>query len=192
MLSIILAIENDDDRELVSSLYLKCEERLCKIARGVLNTKYHDEDCVHDAFKGAIEHLEKFRTLDEDKQIKYLIISCRNAAINNYNKKEKHHSITVDGDFYEETEELEIEDSSAETSEIVINEEMKAIVRKYVNSLEEKYRDVIILKFEYLFKSKEIADALFITEDLARQRLNRGKKLLKKVGGKELYGLFRE
>ena len=49
----------------------------------------------------------------------------------------------------------------------------------------------MIYRFEYELKGKEISSALFISEDVVRQRIRRGKELLKKTGGKELYDLFK-
>ena len=96
-----------------------------------------------------------------------------------------------------ETEDLEdrktadIEDEPADVIDIVINEELKRKLREYIDAIDTKYRDVLILRYEYGFKTKEIASVLYISDDLVRQRLRRAKELLKRTGGKELYALFR-
>ena len=73
----------------------------------------------------------------------------------------------------------------------MINEELKRKLREYIDAIDTKYRDVLILRYEYGFKTKEIASVLYISDDLVRQRLRRAKELLKRTGGKELYALFR-
>ena len=89
MISIILAIADDEERILILNLYLKYEKNLYLTAKKVLENPIHAEDCVHDTIKGVIENLEKFKTLDNEHQLKYMMVSCRNAAINKYNKKDK-------------------------------------------------------------------------------------------------------
>lgn len=192
MIPIILAIENDDDRRVVTNLYEKYEKNLYIVACKYLVNLSSAEDCVHDVFCAIIEHLENFKTFDETHQIKYMCISCRNIAINKYNNKEKHVSLTTEAEDFDQRGSFDIEDESSDTSEIIINEEIKRILRGYIETLDPKYRDVLILRYEYGLKTKEIAKMLYIKDDLARQRLKRAKELLKKVGGKELYALFRK
>ena len=192
VLGIILAIENDDDRAIVLDLYIRYEKRIFKVACKYLNNISYAEDCVHDVFCAIIEHFDKFKLFDEIHKIKYMSVSCRNAAINKYNNKSKHTSTTTETEDLEDRKTADIEDEAADVIDIVINEELKRKLREYIDAIDTKYRDVLILRYEYGFKTKEIASALYISDDLVRQRLRRAKELLKRTGGKELYALFRK
>ena len=191
MLPIIMAIENGDDRDFVAKLYSKYEKQLYKVAYGVLSNPANAEDCIHDTICSVIEQIEKFKTFDEPRQIKYMCVCCRNAALNKYNKMDNTVSLTIETEHFEEKAVLDVEDPTANLYEVVLNNELKNKLRDCINSLDRKYRDVIIFKFEYGFDTKEIAGALYISESLVRQRLKRAKELLRRLGGKELYGLFK-
>ena len=191
MLSIILAIESEDDRDFVLALYSKYEKNLYITARRVLINKDHAEDCVHDTIKAIIENLEKFKCLKEENQIKYMMVCCRNAAINKYNRRGKYGKIMS----VEEKQELTgtgLADEGKDVCEVVVIEEIKAIIKKYFNMLDDKYRDVIILKVSCELDNKEVGKLLNISEELVRQRYKRGKELLRSMGGKELYGLLKD
>ena len=187
MLPIFLTIENDNDRHFVERLYEKYEKQLYKVALKSLNNKSNAEDCVHDVFCAIINHLERFKAFDSDHQIKYMCVCCRNAAINKYNKKENYASLTVEDEDGERVE-MDVEDFLSDVDKLVINREAKDKVRRVVNSLDAKYRDVVVLKYEYDFSNSNISAVLYISEELVRQRLKRAKALLRKNG--ELNELF--
>ena len=64
-------------------------------------------------------------------------------------------------------------------------------MKECVEALDEKYRDVIVLRFQMGFNGKEISEILHISEPLVRQRIKRAKEIIKKKGGNELYDLFK-
>lgn len=191
MLSIIMAIENEDDRSFVLALYSKYEKNLYLTAQRVLINKDHAEDCVHDTIKAIIENLEKFKSLKEENQIKYMIICCRNAAVNKYNRKGKYGKV-ISKEEKEELAGVEMADEGADVCKSIILEETKAILRKYVEMLDDKYKDVITMKFDCELDNKEIGKILHISEALVRQHYKRAKELLRTIGGKELYGLLKD
>ncbi len=54
-----------------------------------------------------------------------------------------------------------------------------------LNSLDDKYRIVIILFYVEGFKTKEIADILQIGESAVRARLSRGREMLRRQLGRD-------
>ena len=80
-----------------------------------------------------------------------------------------------------------IADTDEDLVRMVINEENQRLVASLVRSLDDIYRDVILLKFEQEMSTKEIAKFLGISDDLVRMRYMIAKKLLIEMGGEALY-----
>lgn len=188
---LLMAVESEEDRRFVESFYLEQRKRLKIYAYQIVKDEDLADDCVQDVFKAIIEILERFETFPLEDQIKYITICVRNSAIAKCKDRSKYVSLTAESDSYNNAPEYEVADDSADVCDIVINGELKEKLRKHINSLPMIYRDVMIYRFEYELKGKEISSALFISEDVVRQRIRRGKELLKKRGGKELYDLFK-
>lgn len=188
---LLLAIESDKDRVFVENLFINHQKKLKAIALSMVKDEHIAEDCVQDAFLGVIKNLEKLKSLSEIDQIKYLVISIKNACINKLKKKDKTLSLTKNEEQSEERAEKEITDETQDVFQIVITNELKAKVKECVEALDEKYRDVIVLRFQMGFNGKEISEILHISEPLVRQRIKRAKEIIKKKGGNELYDLFK-
>jgi len=56
-----------------------------------------------------------------------------------------------------------------------------------VDSLEDKYFEVIMLKYGYNFSNDEIAKKLNITESTVRSRIQRAREKMLEWGGEDLY-----
>ena len=188
---LLMAIESEEDRRLVEDFYLENRAKFKIIAYSIVKDEILADDCVHDVFATLIDMLERFKSFPPDDKIKYTVICVKNAAIAKCKDRNKYISLTRDSEEFDDGKEYDIADDSYDACEIVINQELKDKVRALIDALLTIYRDVMIFRFQYQLKGKEISDALHITEDAARQRLKRGKEMLRKRGGKELYDLFK-
>ena len=192
VLALFMAIENEDDRSIVMELYEKHAKYIYLYARKYIDHQY-SQDCVHDVMEIVINQLEKIKALCNDMQLKFMIICARNTIFNKYNfKKLSFESLFKYNPQNEEEYELEIIDDSPSSYEIYINDCTRAKLRELVNQLDLKYRDVIILRYEYELSCNEIATELCLTSDTVRKRIERGLKIIRKLGGAELYDLFKK
>lgn len=65
MLSALLSmINNETDKELVRSLYEANEQLMYNVAYNILHNRTDAEDAVQDSFVSVINHLEKIREID--------------------------------------------------------------------------------------------------------------------------------
>ena len=191
MLPIILNIVDDDDRAFVEELYIRYEKQLYAISMKYLNNHHDAQDCVHETIRVVVEKVEKFKMAQDLGYIDRLItIVCRNCAINAVRVKKRKHQYesslmryNYEEDVYEE---IDIPDYYSCVDKIYISEETCEYLHKLINKLDDKYRDVILLK-SLGFDNKAIADIMDISDDLVRQRYLRAKKQLLKMGGKDLY-----
>ena len=100
----------------------------------------------------------------------YLIIIVKNASLRIYNKRK--HEICVEEVFEDvpDIHNIEIETENRSSQEALF---------KIIKSLDDKYSDVLILKYFYELKDREIAEALGVTRETVKIRIIRGKDLIK-------------
>ena len=191
MLPIILNIEDDDDRAFVEELYIKYEKKLYKIAKKILQVREDAEDCVHDTVGLIVCSLEKFKAAADKGYIeKLLMVTCRNCALNAAKAKNRRNEYVQpiaklnyeDGEY----EDVDIPDYNSSVDKLYISEKNCELLCQLIDKLDDKYRDVILLK-SLGVSNKTIAKTMNITEELVRQRYLRAKKKLLEMGGDDLY-----
>jgi len=191
MLPIILTVVDDDDRIFVEKLYCKYEKQLYIQAMKYLENHYDAQDCVHEAVRAIINGIEKFKMAEDLGYIeKLLSVVCRNCALNMLRVRNRRvgHEQSLSRFNYDEYEyeEIDIPDYEACVDKIYVSEENCEYLRKLINQLDSKYRDVVLLKSMGL-GNDVIADMMNISEELVRQRYSRARKKLLEMGGKDLY-----
>lgn len=139
-----------------------------------LNDECLIEECINDVFLSVWNNRSKFNGEDVDFK-KWIYIVARYKAIDYYRAQVKKAEDTMD--FIEV-----IDINSAEDK--VINIENRSEVMKLINGLEERDRDIFILKFLLGYKSEEIASKLNVTKASIDNRLCRGKKKLRERASK--------
>ena len=191
MLPIILNIVDDDDRAFVEKIYVRYEKQLYLTSMKYLNNHHDAQDCVHDTVKKIIDGIEKFKIAQDVGYIEKLItIVCRNCALNTLRVKKykNEHELSLCRYNYEddEYEEIDIPDYSSCVEKLYISEESCEYIHNLINKLDNKYRDVVLLK-SLGFDNRGIAEIMHISDNLVSQRYKRAKKQLWQMGGKDLY-----
>lgn len=190
MLAIIMAIENEQDRLFVESIFNMYSEKMYLIAMGIINNHHDAEDCVHDTIVKIIDKLERFKQANrEDYLIKLIVITCRNTAINKYKENKKRNYWEISTTVFDEEEEssiMDIPDLSANVERIVISDFTCSFVKELIDKLDLKYRDVMVLK-GYGYGYEEIAYLMHISQELVRKRYSRARKKILEMGGDILY-----
>ena len=192
MLPIILAINNEDDRNFVETIYVQYGKKIYKTAFKILNNAEDSEDCLHDVIKIIIDHLDIFQSTKGESLIKLLVTCTRNAALNIYRKnkmkrinegKRKPYTDDETND-YIDIESIPDEDTFSER--ILINEESRKRISEMIAELDPIYRDVLYLRYQYSMKNPDIAQLLNVSENVVKVRYHRAKKILLQKRGKEL------
>lgn len=166
-LNIISGIEEKTTFEL---LYNKYKHFMYRIAYNILNDEFLSEDAVHQAFLNIIPHLSKILSneIETPKTRGYLIVVTRNAAIDLRRQRKKYISL----------EELESNGQAlVAKDDIDIHIEYNDVLER-LQSLPEKYRDVLLLKYVYECDNKEIQKILKINAATMRKRIQRARAML--------------
>lgn len=171
MLGIYLAmLDNPQEESKFEELYNKFKPTLISVANYILDDLALSEDAVHEAFLSLARNMNKISGRRCIQIRNYLIIITRNASFRIYNKRKKETCIE------------EIEDNVYDLQNIEIDIEDKAAQQKLmelIKTLNEKYADVLILKYFYDLPDKEIARSLGISLENTKIRLYRGKAMIK-------------
>lgn len=190
MLAMIMAIEDEEDRVFVETIFNKYSKNMYLIAERILNNHDDAEDCVQDTFVKIIDKLDYFRNVkQEDNLIKLLVIACRNTALDKYGKNKRRANLQFSQTTYNEDGEssiVDIPDRSADVERIVMNRYVCTYVKELISKLDEKYRDVITLK-SMGYSYEEISCIVGISQALARKRYSRARAMILDMGGETLY-----
>jgi len=131
------------------------------------------EDATHDAFVKAFENINQLR--DASKLGPWLAAIAANQAKDVLRDRKRCQPISQPDVFADLGM---VKTSSVE--EIVEEIEEKATVQKLLRELSPEHFEVVILKYFYNLKCKEIADILGIRPGTVKSRLNRARQDLRK------------
>lgn len=162
----MLAADSVEAREAFDEIYARYSTRILTYCKKVMQNDELAEDIFQEAFIRLYEGAKKDRVMTNLSH--FLIKMVRNLCLNEKNKRSKDHVKVEDL-------ELPVYDASYETAQ------MSDILETAIQTLPEKYREVLILK-EYLDMSyEEIADALELTLAVVRVRIYRAKVKLREI-----------
>lgn len=180
MLSFYLSmVETEEERNLITELYTKYEQKMYRVAMSILHNNHSAEDAVHEAFLRIINKLSEL-TFDNDKKTEALVVIIVKRISLNMLKKEKH------------TEINEILDETAEDEAAALAfrqiEENSAV--EVINMLPDELREIIALR--YIFKSdvSTIANAMGLSTAAVYARIRKAKEIMRTLL-EEKYGIKR-
>ncbi len=179
----ILVIEDDNDREFMSNLYLDYHKLMYEKVRAYTKDFYASEDIVQNVLVKLIDKIAELRTKSRGDLLGYILTACRNASLNYIRDHGQIHD-DIDIERLPESEEL----NQQHTAEVLLiqREDMKRLSDIWAK-LDE--RSVQLLEGYYLMgKSMSmLADELNIKPDSVRMYLTRARrkagKLLREKGG---------
>ncbi|MBR6941313.1 MAG: RNA polymerase sigma factor [Clostridia bacterium] len=172
----LLFFESADDKDLFTNIYLQYKSYLLKVACDKLFDKSYIQDCVHDTFYELTKSFEHFKRIEsEEKRKSYLITICKRCAIriNNINESNNISLYEIDENEF-----------SDDGSEVFLKCDYDNLVL-LICSLDEIYREPILMKYAEGYAVAEISETLGITETNVRQRLFRGRRILIDILEKE-------
>ena len=167
-----MMIETEEDRRKFMTLYQEYEHFMLWTAREIVEDNYAAEDVVHDVFEKVAKNMQRIGEPISARTKRYLYVLTRNKAIDHLRKEHRrNHVESVPLDDVEIGEEQEIPSLRELDDETII---MEALHR-----LPDDYKNLFLLKYVECTDNKEIARILDWKEGTVRQRLARGKVLLR-------------
>ena len=168
---VIMTIDSDGDRAVMTDIYLRHRGLMLKIARQYTGEPAEMEDVVSDSCVALIQHLEALKGLEPEGQRAYIVSTVRHKAIDLCRKKarEQGKGLPVD---------TEMEAPAAFEHRIVVQEEID-MVKQAVRSLPSREREALTMKFFEHKSDREIADSLGVSESTVRKYIMQGRSHIK-------------
>lgn len=168
-------LESNADK--ITELYNKYSKLMKYEAYKILGDYALSEDAVHQAFIKIMNNMDKVNHGDEAKTRNFLVIVCRNIAIDILNKRTYLNEKSETIDFENTDDETTVVDSS-EPSRVLIDKENVRKLANIIDKLPPIYKDVIMLEKLHHKTKEEIAEILGISYDAVRKRSLRARNML--------------
>lgn len=171
MLMYLSMIETPDDKAKFERIYNRYRNLMYHVAYKVLGNHYDAEDAVHQAFVAIIRHLEKIGDIDCPETRSFIVLITERKAIDLIRTS---HSEKV----------------------IPLNEDLLGIeipapgdhgLADALAKLPAHYREVLLLRFDNGYSTKELAQMLGMTESGVRKLIGRAKNALGRMMEEESY-----
>ena len=147
----------------------KIDFAIYKVAYDILHNHQDAEDALQISLEIIYRYFYKIKDEIEKKCVGYMIVIIRNESIDLFNTRKK--ILVANEDVMDRKHFMQRENENG----FLKNQELKEAIKK----LDDKYRDILLLKYVYGYSMKEIAKMLKITETNVSTRLERGRKQLK-------------
>jgi len=172
MILLLLILESEADRALLSDLFASNYHRMKRTAIGILREPNAAEDVVQDTFVRCMKKIDTLKGLPENARAVYLLTATKRNALNRLKK---------DGTQALPTEELNVPDETASVEEQAISCLTVAEVKAAVSKLPESIRDVLRYKYLLELKDDEIAKTLGVSKNTVRVYLMRARRAVLKL-----------
>jgi len=169
MLIYLAMIEAPDDQLKFERVYQKYRFLMLHVANQILRNHHDAEDAVHQAFVSVIENLDKIIEVDSPKTRSFVVIITERKAIDLLRQNNRRQALAWDENI----------------AGIEIPSDFDNSVASAIARLPARYREVLLLRFDNGFTTKEIAAMLNITDSGVRKQLARAKKALREMLEKE-------
>lgn len=182
---LLLAIENEDDRDFIADLYMKYYPIMKKKAYEVSGDYSIVDDIINDSFIKLIKKIGVLKSLDSYKSISYVVYTVKNTSIDyikHQSVKNKVVFLGQDEDFIEM-----VCDSEHTPEELLINKERYKDLAEAIDSLSERDRNLLYSKYILELSDKEISKLMNIPQNNIRQYLVRARQRALKNMKKEGY-----
>ena len=159
----ILAIEDPDDREFMTTLYGKCERILYNTTIKITNNYWDAQDVVQSVLVKIIHNkIPLLRSLPERKQFNYLITACHNEAVNCVKKRQNQSYDFPDSE--NDSFISDIPDDAPSLDEILLSQEEQQLFLKAWETLDERTKYFLNARYILEQSVSEIAEELHTSQ----------------------------
>ncbi len=164
---LVQACRRGDKRAFVE-IVARHQAMVCGVALGILGDFAASEDAGQEAFLTAWRKLHELR--EPERLRAWLAQIARNAALGQLRRTRGH-------DAWEEC--LAVADEAPTPAEAAASKEEAGLVRESLAKLPETYRLPLVLYYREGQSVRAVAEALDLSEDAVKQRLARGREMLR-------------
>lgn len=176
--SLILQMENTDDKQFMTELYNKYIRLMYYIAKKWTSHPEEQEDIIQEALTKLVEKVGRLRELDEPRRANYISHTVRNTAIKYLEKKSRESRALLDIDISQLN--YACSDEYFSLDEQFIQKEWREEFRRIWDQLPERER--LLLEGKYIFgeSNEEIAQWMNCRPASVRMALTRARRMVLK------------
>jgi RNA polymerase sigma factor (sigma-70 family) len=157
------------DKKAFVEIVARHQAMVCGITLGILGDFASSEDAAQEAFLAAWRQLSELR--EPERLRGWLGQIARNAALGHLRRRRGHEGLEEDV--------LVLADQAPRPDEAAATAEEAALVRSSLAKLPETYRLPLVLYYREGKSVRAVAEALELSEDAVKQRLARGREMLR-------------
>ena len=169
----LLTASRKGDTAAFEAIVKKYQSYICAITFSATGDLGKSEVLAQDTFISAWKDLTKLKDLNKFQS--WLAGIARNVIKNSFRRRQ--HDLISKAASIDQLKETRTDDSGP--VERVITKEQQHVVRKALLQIPEQYREPLILFYRQEKSVKKVAGQLSLSEEAVKQRLSRGRKLLK-------------
>lgn len=180
MIQIFLAtITDENQRYAIEQIFEKYYAKMVHAANKILHNMCDAEDAVMEAFRKMCKVPERFLDYESKEVVHLAFLYVESSAKTVYAKNKSRNSNEIPLDPEEHQTKMEaIPDPDADLDRIMINAINKGIMFKAIDSLEDDYRMIIVMRYYYAMKNCEIAELMGVDTTTIANRAYRARKKL--------------
>ena len=164
---IILAIEDEDDREFMTRLYLDYRWLIFSKVSNIVHDRTVAEDLVHDVIVKLIDKLQTISALDKRRLAAYIVETAKSTAIDYMRKYARVETASEEIGTMQDPEDVEVQ--AIRRMDL---EEMKLAWPE----LKDETRELLSRKYFLMQTDVEIADAFQVRPGSVRMMLTRARR----------------
>jgi RNA polymerase sigma-70 factor (ECF subfamily) len=172
-------LSRNGDRRAFAELVEMYKDKIYHLGYRMLNQRQEAEDVVQETFLRVYTNLDRY---DENQKFSTWIYRiATNLCIDRLRKRKPTYSIDAELTDSEGTDwhaMLASEDPSPET-ELILSETQQHI-REAIESLPDKYKSIVVLRYLHDLSLQEISDILEMPVTTVKTRVHRGREFLRK------------
>ncbi len=171
----IMAIQPDDDRSWMTALYQRHYPLMYAMAKKYAKQQTDADDIVSQSCEALIRHIDVIRTLPEPALQAYIATTTRNTAIN-YLRKQQRYEHTIQ--LTEHDELMQIPREAFAEERVLLSQQVDRVLCA-IQTLPERDRDVLRMKYQQQLSDSAMAERLNTSQANVRQLISRARKRLK-------------
>ncbi|MDO6426077.1 sigma-70 family RNA polymerase sigma factor [Thalassotalea sp. 1_MG-2023] len=161
------------DRYAFCEIVSRYQNLLCSVAYSAIGDVKQSEDLAQEAF---IEAWKKLDTLRDPEKLKSWLCGILRFKVSHFRRKEENQPIKHASELDEYSDQTKI---NTELDNSMIDEQEQALLWRTLNTMDETYREPLVLFYREQQSIERVARELDLSESTVKQRLSRGRKLLK-------------
>lgn len=166
---VILAIENESDREFMSKLYIDYRLLMFSSIKKIINDQWVAEDLIQDVLVKLIEKIDLLRSFDKKRLTAYVVVASKNHARNYIRLISQKRVTSIEDITYEPVAEFSLEEK-------VINNMLLEKLLSGWSELPETAQELLERKYIQFQTDEEIAEAMCVKTSSIRMMLTRARK----------------